>query len=477
MFRVNPPVALVLSIIALSHASSKPCPPGKWVAESVALKSTGGTFASEINRDKGAKKALRNVLSHLDNLGRMLETHDKTRGDSWLCHKFHGYQDAQALIKSLGWRPMEGNCTYGIRHDTFLANSSDAEDQFKTISAFHDAVAPMGPAIARSYGVRWQSIETAGVLPYIPEDSYRQCKLARLFAFRFNGRWAASAVFTNVSVSIDSSNRGVLREVITVDDTNSAKAVTVRKAVCAGKKKRDVSHFQSGTCILEKKSGPISPYHFLYRKKVRRKPGINANPSVIAAIVAGEFEKEMVEASDSLSNLAILILPVALALLPIALFQDTGMLATVLYAIATDVVSVMPIALKGFELIVYGSNRHYMSNHFLNGFGGGSPTATAQSWAAECGMKPFVRQKGVVLLVGAVLAMIFGVILEFVARGVVHRRAVRKQWRDSVWNEHQAFLRQVPKKSGGLKRSSSVEYSSNKFPFRGDGKRLGFFGR
>lgn len=118
--------------------------------------------------------------------------------------------------------------------------------------------------------------------------------------------------------------------------------------------------FRNGTSILKVMHGSVAFDFFSMRQKrhhVRVK--VVRQPAVNLALRAGEFERDILEDADTPSNQAIMILPVALALVPIALFQDASNLATVLYAVATDVVSVMPIAVKGMELVIYGSRRHY----------------------------------------------------------------------------------------------------------------------
>lgn len=82
------------------------------------------------------------------------------------------------------------------------------------------------------------------------------------------------------------------------------------------------------------------------------------NPALELASHRGEHQKDLVEDSETASNLAILMLLTALALVPHRLFQDVSLLLTLLYTVATDIISVLPVATKGFELILYASNEH-----------------------------------------------------------------------------------------------------------------------
>lgn len=133
----------------------------------------------------------------------------------------------------------------------------------------------------------------------------------------------------------------------------------------------------------------------------------------------------MVKDSDSFSSLAILLLPTVLALVPIAVFQDAGVFATVLHTVATDIVSALPIAIKGVELVIYASRRHNAFNANMYGMNSRTGTTAAQVWAAECDMKPFVRQRGIVRVSLAASAMVLGILLEIIAKLFAERRKNR----------------------------------------------------
>lgn len=120
--------------------------------------------------------------------------------------------------------------------------------------------------------------------------------------------------------------------------------------------------------------------------------------------------KSIVEDSLTASNIAILMLPVALALVPLGLFQDASLLVTLFFALATDVISVLPAAIKGFELIIYGTRSSYL-------YGGRTATdlAVAETWAAVCKIK-LDRNEGTAILSTAIALMNLEIALEFIYR-------------------------------------------------------------
>lgn len=130
--------------------------------------------------------------------------------------------------------------------------------------------------------------------------------------------------------------------------------------------------------------------------------------------------------------------------MPIALWEDVSVLATALYAIATDIVSVLPIAIKGVELVIYGSQRRYAFNagmYYMNQI---EHPSIAETWVAECEMKPFVRQKGIGLLAVAAISMVPGIVLEVAARRLVKKRKQEHRARSAAIFEQEALLRRLP---------------------------------
>lgn len=141
------------------------------------------------------------------------------------------------------------------------------------------------------------------------------------------------------------------------------RAVKFRKVGC-DEDGMPIGWIQNGTSLLESLPGSPSRSHFVHQfgPYYGTANDLKTSPAIVQALEGGELEKQMVENSDCLSSMSILLLPTILTLLPIALFQDASMLATVLYAVASDIASAMPNAIKGAELVIFGSRKHYAFN-------------------------------------------------------------------------------------------------------------------
>lgn len=124
--------------------------------------------------------------------------------------------------------------------------------------------------------------------------------------------------------------------------------------------------------------------------------------------------------SDIASNLAILILPTFLALVPLSLFQDVGTGVTVIYVLFTDVISVLPVGIKGVELLELATHVYYSRSAYVYG-SAQSPILAVEMWVSSCRLRPFVRIRGIILLVIAGVATIGGIVLEFVVKAKVEK--------------------------------------------------------
>lgn len=123
---------------------------------------------------------------------------------------------------------------------------------------------------------------------------------------------------------------------------------------------------------------------------------------------ASDVRKELVQDADALSNTAILMIPVMLTLLPLGLFQQVTILTAILYCIATDFISVLPLLIKVAELVHTGNERFrslYGSLEF-------NKSGMIQIWTAECTVNSHIRTKGGWYLGLGFAAMILGIILE-----------------------------------------------------------------
>lgn len=141
-------------------------------------------------------------------------------------------------------------------------------------------------------------------------------------------------------------------------------------------------------------------------------------PAVPAAVELAEHGQQQVSDALAPSSISILILPMMLNLVPLGALSHAALLSstsTFIYTLLTDVSTVIPLIIKGVELIVIGRQRHTAAAVRMSSAIDGSlaSSSVAELWTAECGVHVYALRTGVAFVVLGVVSMVIGVSLEF----------------------------------------------------------------
>lgn len=133
------------------------------------------------------------------------------------------------------------------------------------------------------------------------------------------------------------------------------------------------------------------------------------------------------QANDALtpSSIAILILPLVLNLVPSVLLMPlSGSVTMLVYILITDVVTVIPLTIKGIELVVIGNHKAYSVSGRITSPVNGTlgAAAGAQIWGARCQAKKDLITVGTVFVCLACFSLVIGIALEWVSREYVLRK-------------------------------------------------------
>ncbi len=412
---------MLLSLAHLQPISAAKCPSAPWIIHRVRPLSTqANTMAMEIGKKPYAADIVHRLLEHYRVLGSR-QQEGNPNGGLWVCERKPKeralYNSLNRQVQHYGWGPAFDCLSILDDGGKNRTTYNRARKLYSDIKAFSDMVSSLAPKVLRNYGLQWENVFSSEHLAYRAPDFYRECNLAGALGHRRKGNWAVAAMLTNVSISIVMKqwDRGYFMEPISVDN-KSMRHFSFSMPKCSN---GNLSGFENGSATIATWGGRPSWSHFSSRR-------IEENPAIVEALYRGEHEKELVEDSDTVSNLAILLLPAVLALVPLALFHDVGLSLTYVYILVTDVVSVLPVAIKGTELLWYGSKKHYATVSYLYGAETAKDIAVAETWVASCGMKEFVQEQGIGLLTTALCAMIVGIVLEFITRWEVSKHKKRR---------------------------------------------------
>lgn len=201
----------------------------------------------------------------------------------------------------------------------------------------------------------------------------------------------------------------------------------------------DSPHKQEGnaTTILLTGSGVRQPSHFA-PMLMSDIPAVKDAMDIIAISIQ--------QANDALtpSSIAILILPLILNLFPSILFMHlSGSRSTLIYVMLTDVMTVIPLAIKGIELIVIGQSTAYSASGRISSPVNGTfgISAGAEIWGARCRPLDDFILIGSIFVSASILSLIVGIGLEVVCQNCMARRKEREEFRIGWENQqHEAVL-------------------------------------
>lgn len=155
------------------------------------------------------------------------------------------------------------------------------------------------------------------------------------------------------------------------------------------------------------------------------------NLAVEDAIHLGEHQTQQADDATTPSNIAILAFPLVMNVVPVALIADVNTFGMLVYTILTDILTAVPLAIKGVEVLLVGRRYNDAAVTRITGANADPDPSdrtvkAAEVWVAECHAKGSLTAKGVILLLVAVAFMVGGVIAEFWARRWVIRRNAQK---------------------------------------------------
>ncbi len=401
------------------------CPGSK---QSEKLVAVNGSISAEIEKQPNLKIALQQISDHFNDLGRTFRQGNPENDRPFPCAfaRADGVKYASRVVTSYGWDRIRGNCMTkvglpGTKHQ----NMMKSKKLFRSMLQFATGLSSpeVGGKILKNVNFDalprpWQKPYTNRVLYYDAKDTYHDCKVVRTVAFRIRGVWRIAAGFTNAPVGFRSAlhERLSIHDIVSVNNiTNVTESYPVTTQQCGANGSMVYGHFfagDNGTAFATYSSG-AAPWSDFLTSPIDENP---ATQSVLNDIDGNEMN--VVEDSDTASNFAILLLPVILALIPLSLFQDVCPVVAILYIIVTDIFSVLPVAIKGVELLEMAKHRHHTTMSYIYG-ADRSAIIAAETWVSFCGLKPYVKQRGVILLTIAVTGMVAGLVLEFVTRARV----------------------------------------------------------
>lgn len=253
-------------------------------------------------------------------------------------------------------------------------------------------------------------------------ESSMICKVNNIGAARIGTKWYLRTLITNRPAyeHVPLFERMILYEYLRIDASNPNDLddslrvpLTVRPPDGIDLDPHVVEN--RTTTILEAKSGShssTSSYRPMYYEII---------PAVKASLELAEQSKQQVNDALLLSSVSILVLPLLLTLVPIAALtsiEHTSSKATFVYMMVTNVFTVIPLIIKGVELIVIGKQRHTAAAVRITAAIDGTlaPSSLAELWTAQCHMDSSAMRAGIVFVVVGIVFFLLGIALELLVK-------------------------------------------------------------
>lgn len=392
-----------------------------WAINHTFSASTKAPTATALNKQPKAKEALKTIIAHFEKQGnRVLEKLREARQPfveprQTPCNipeddaEFESVNTSTSLY---GWGLMGKPCLTELE-------SEPADTPVEAMETYLQAMNKVADTVAKDANMSdWEAPSTFIRFSY--RSRTESCKLFHYVGFRVNGRWGVNTGFTNDKPNLfkEEWHRSYLVEILRLEnDKITPTPLYMRKRISS-----EGNEFERNTTTLIATWGG-APATSLFT-------GVfNAanNPAVKAAIAVGADTREQVEDATTASNIAILIAPLALATVPVALFSNVDTFSLLAYTIVTDILSAMPLAIKGVELMQFGSHKYKATRTWLYGGRSEVDLAAAETWYAECDASSWVVLVGRVFLSMAILSMFLGVLFEVYARKVFEKRRLKRK--------------------------------------------------
>lgn len=402
-------------------------------------KSSKGYMAALMKREQkflDASKTIQEFTQYVDNaLVQFLRNNSERPPKQPLNPCNH---DGSGFIKSMWYwfeqrnlPLLEENCitefadTLAFENETENENHSFSRksllDAFKTREA---ALAENRFRIADVLLGNWTEPDV--VRAYQFESASEHCSIYQEGGVKVDNKWYLFTSITNKPMEefLPLFERQMLTEMLHVTDDRSLIPLRFSARSRPNETNPDQTHHwvndTTTTLFSDQGVTPLGRFQDIYPEEI---------PSLVSAMEKSDLWIQQAQDAITLSSLSILILPVFLNLIPIAILAPVQTSVLILYTIMSDVVTVIPLGIKGWELINIGKLRNIASTIRITGFRNGtiSERAAMQMWVTECKTNNNVHTLGIVFLSVAIVSLIVGVSLEFVAKAYMTKRALKRR--------------------------------------------------
>lgn len=381
----------------------------------LAVLRTDAPITTYLRSNRSLDLRLRPAFAYLDDIWNVTRWR-RLRNDTRACNMYgrHGTNWPMRMLtrtRVLQLGVTDGSCYSKIDVSAAISSGeitpSTSQPVQQIFAAAHDAFYDAFSAVRIA---DYEQVYPLGARTY--NRGGQACSVTSLLAHRVQGEWFIRAAVTNAPprVYARTFGRHFLQEFIPERGLRPLH-MPIRNV-------NKTRFLADGTTIVERWAGrgfsverdsfddPLDPLYTAYRRQL----------NVV----------DLSEDALTLSNIAILTLPLVLTLVPYALIAEgLNTKRLVAYIILTDFLVVVPFVMKGIELIHSAQPGPREITAF---FTGDDDLGTVQSFVAECRGHGRFRNAGITFIIIGIAAMVASVLLEiWASRRVAKSRATHRE--------------------------------------------------
>lgn len=429
-------ILYVLHVVALINAQvglrASPSPVPTWAQNRIFSISSKGLMSRFFSDDSAAKQDLISLVDHFKTQEKHMaalqrEASYGRNSEFKLCNRVQAevVESVYAKTQTLGFGAFKSQC---ITAFPALAPVS----LFRTISWYGRAVEEAGTVAMQQTKLAWKKVYPHYRFQYT--HNLFRCSVVQAAGFRVRGEWATMASVTEYAVNQYKSDPGrrylveflrpparpegtVGNMLLRLPSCRSGPNVTdPRNRACDTRSNGQRAIISDTTTSLEEWRG--IPAASIFRQVMP----FSENPAVRAALGnARDWEQQALD-STTASNIAIMVFSATLTLVPVAAFADVTWAATIAYAVFTDLLACMPLAVKGIELIALSRRTQTAAVSWVYGMESDKDIGIVETWAAQCLPINSMLTAGLLFLFAALGAIFVGVGLEIHTRNRLRRK-------------------------------------------------------
>ncbi|PXF43105.1 hypothetical protein BWQ96_07139 [Gracilariopsis chorda] len=295
----------------------------------------------------------------------------------------------------------------------FVSEGAVEQELHNSVQELHRLLKQNASDIAREAKTNYTEPDTIFNYPF--QTNTEDCVVNALGAYRNGSSWFLSVGITNwrKEKHLKDFRRQYLVELMGRGGKTGHMVLQNR----SDDESDDSQAIPNATTLSVSHSGTAGPNLF-------KETFLEDNSGVKRALLKANLDSQQYTDAISPSSITILILPLFLNLLPVALFADVSRRGMLSYALLSDVLTTLPLGIKGVELILIGSSSHRGAVARITSHVNGKrpEVGAAEVFVAECRQKREVYPTGIAFLLSSLLFLIGGLVAEVAARSFKMRR-------------------------------------------------------